>query len=32
MTYKGCAYLYTGSNIAMRADSEVALAQFGANI
>ena len=32
MDYRGCAYLYTGTDAAMRAGSEAALANFGANI
>jgi multimeric flavodoxin WrbA len=32
MTYRGCAYLYTGSAAARRRDSEVALVRFGESI
>jgi multimeric flavodoxin WrbA len=32
MSYRGCAYLYTGTDLARRADTEVALARFGAGI
>ena len=29
MRYRGCAYLYTGTDPARRRDTEVALARFG---
>ncbi len=32
MNYRGCAYLYMGSDVATRADSEAALARFGASL
>jgi multimeric flavodoxin WrbA len=32
MTYRGCAYLYTGSAAARRRDCEVALVRFGESI
>jgi multimeric flavodoxin WrbA len=32
MTYRGCAYLYTGTDRARRADTEVTLVRFGENI
>jgi putative NADPH-quinone reductase len=32
MKYRGCAYLYTGENPALRARSEAALAAFGARV
>ena len=32
MAYRGCAYLYTGTDRARRADGEIALVRFGENI
>jgi hypothetical protein len=32
MRYRGCAYLYTGTDRGRRADGEVALIRFGGNI
>jgi len=32
MTYRGCAYLYTGTDRARRRDGEVALVRFGESI
>ena len=32
MSYRGCAYLYTGADRARRADDEVALIRFGEKI
>ena len=32
MEYRGCAYLYTGENPALRADSEAAVTKFGMGV
>jgi multimeric flavodoxin WrbA len=32
MTYRGCAYLYTGTEAARRSETEMRLAQFGESI
>ena len=32
MTYRGCAYLYTGTDREWRGETEIALIRFGENI